>query len=196
MISPRSAIVDGQPRPQRLPSPPPAASTVHSTLSRAYAGCGGACIQGACVDAAEASRAYIFLAPSLAWLPVLVALDHPGDDHQHAVCAVAGSDVSPLRVPRQIILRHDGQALKLQEGAHAQMLLSDALGYACQVWAKVVIKKVWAEGYAVVTICSQLTDVVAYKVRAASFLARHMFSHSTFTCAGLPPQRLHAAHAP
>ena len=47
------------------------------------------------------------------------------------------------------------------------MLMSDILGYECDVWAKVVIKKVWDENFATVTICSQFRDVIAEKVMPA-----------------------------
>jgi hypothetical protein len=135
----------------------------------------------------------IFVASSLAWIPALVAPDHPDDDHLHVVCAVdesaSAADVSVYRVLRPLIFRHDRQALKLCVGEHAQLLLSDELGYECEMWAKVVIKKVWPEGYAVVTICSEFRDVIAQKVSVAfkinAFFAfnRHFRSIS---CAATP----------
>jgi hypothetical protein len=141
----------------------------------------------------------VFLAATLSWLPVLVALDHPDDDHLHAVCAAddsasAGDAAAAFLVPRPLIFRHDGQLLQLRVGEHAQMLLSHELGYECDVWTKVVIKKVWAEGYAVVTMCSECRDVVAPKV-SASFSTAAFFAF-TLLCPASPAQRLDAAHAP
>ena len=152
-------------------------------------------------DTAEAMRMCIFLASSLAWMPTLVALDHPDDDHLHVVCApddgTPSADVSPYRVLRSLIFRHDGQTLKLHVGEHAQMLVSDELGYECKVWAKVVIKKVWAEGFAVVTICSECRDVIAPKVSVPHSLpALLRCSCLTFKSAAFIAQRLHGAHAP
>ena len=112
----------------------------------------------------------IFLALTLAWLPAMVALDHPDDDHLHVICVVpdkaSGSSGPPYRVPRSLIFCHDGQPLDFCEGAHAQLLVSDGLGYKFQVWVKVIIKKVWKEGFALVTICSEGRDVIAQKVIA------------------------------
>jgi hypothetical protein len=112
---------------------------------------------------------YIFLAPSLAWLPVVVALDHPQDDHLHAVCAIQDKPATaiaapPFRVPRPLIFHHVDQTLKFCAGEHAQMLMSDGMAYACQVWVKVIIQKVWKQGFAVVTICAESREVIAQKV--------------------------------
>lgn len=110
---------------------------------------------------------YIFLAASLAWLPASVALDHPDDDHLHVVCATHGASgdaAATFRVPRPLVYCHDGNAADLRVGEHAQMLVSECLGFECQVWAKVIIKQVWGEGYAVVALCSQCRDVVVHKV--------------------------------
>jgi hypothetical protein len=49
-------------------------------------------------------------------------------------------------------------------GEHAQLLMSDGMGYECQVWVKVIIKTVWKEGFAVVTICAESREVIAQKV--------------------------------
>jgi hypothetical protein len=103
------------------------------------------------------------LASSLAWLPTLVALDHADDDHLHVVCSVEDG-AAVYRVPRPLIFRHDAQPLILAVGEEAQMLMCDGLGYACDVWAKVVVKRVWDEGFAVVTICAQQLDVIAETV--------------------------------
>lgn len=141
---------------------------------------------------------YIFLASSLAWLPALVALDHPDDDHLHVVCTVedvseAPGCVSPtFRVPRPLVFRHDGQALHLRAGEEAQMQISDGMGYKCQVWAKVVVKKVWSEGFAIVTICSQCRDVIAQKVNAVVLATVRGLP---YLLSGLPTERLNGPDA-
>ena len=141
----------------------------------------------------------IFLATSLAWLPALVALDHPDDDHLHVVCTVEDGTGTPgcvpptFRVPRPLIFRHDGQALHLRAGEEAQMLISDGLGYKCHVWAKVVVKKVWNEGFAIVTICSQCRDVIAQKVMAVVLATVRALP---YLLSGLPSERLDGPDAP
>jgi hypothetical protein len=169
--SSRSAMLDGCTPPPFVIDPLLCARCV--LFSHANTGCSATCIQTARFDEADASQMFIFMAPSLAWMPALVALDHPDDDHVHVVCTVedgtakAASVRSTYRVPRSLVFRHDGTRLKLHAGEEAQMLMSDISGYECDVWAKVVIKKVWDESFATVTICSQFRDVIAEKVMPA-----------------------------
>lgn len=126
-------------------------------------------------------------------MPALVALDHPDDDHMHVVCTVEdstgtpGSARSAFRVPRPFVFRHDGKHLELRAGEEAQMLMSDLLGYECNVWAKVIIKKVWNEGFAIVTICSQLSDVIAQKVIPWCYRTQRNLDCS-LVLSGLPPE--------
>ena len=47
-------------------------------FSRRVAVCGAVCLHGARFCAADAEQIYVFLPSSLAWLPALVAPDHPG----------------------------------------------------------------------------------------------------------------------
>ena len=161
--------------------------------SHSTAGCSASCLPAARFDAADAAQMYIFLASSLAWLPALVALDHADDDHLHAVCSVEDG-AAVYRVARPLIFRHDAQPLTLHVGCEAQMLICDGLGYACDVWAKVVVKRVWDEGFAVVTICAQQLDVMAETVMDYSGVRRL----PALTCAvsEMPAKRQHAAHAP
>ena len=175
LVSSRRALMDGQPP----CSPCSEALSLHFGLSCAsncilfsifilcHSGCGAARLPAARFDSAEATRMYIFLAASLAWLPASVALDHPDDDHLHVVCATDGAPgdaAATFRVPRPLVYCHDGHAVDFRVGEHAQMLVSEYLGFECQVWAKVIIKQVWNEGYAVVALCSQCRDVVVPKV--------------------------------